>query len=236
MSELIMPALDAEVLKQKATEFALKGALQAIENFYTGYNSPYKKQIEDDLQAKGVSDTINLPDIMALISEKISKEMDIIANKAIATSFIPLVQKVLSRVDKEVKFSEILEKFIEVCGIESRYDCSVEVDKHPKYDWLSIELSHSGGAKHKFTLHTVYNRDENAKVKYQLLSLPEQHHTYGGKMTIRLEKATLEMPFCRDILMDEFVSYLAQLAIYNSHITMDVNDFEEEMFKEECHC
>jgi hypothetical protein len=45
----ILPVLNTEVLQEKATEFAMKGAIESIKEFYSGYNSPFRKQIEEQL-------------------------------------------------------------------------------------------------------------------------------------------------------------------------------------------
>ena len=44
--ENVIPVLDNNFIQEKANEFALKGAVECIKNYYTGYDSPYKKAIE----------------------------------------------------------------------------------------------------------------------------------------------------------------------------------------------
>ena len=43
------PVLDGEELSKKVNEFAMKGALKSIEEYYTGYNSPFMKAINEEL-------------------------------------------------------------------------------------------------------------------------------------------------------------------------------------------
>ena len=49
---------------------------------------------------------------------------------------------------------------------------------------------------------------------------------------------TLELPFTKDILKDEFMSYIARLVMSGSLIILDVEDFDDWMFPEDdgCHC
>ena len=48
--------------------------------------------------------------------------------------------------------------------------------------------------------------------------------------------ATLELPFTKGILEDEFTSFIARLDIGNNNIVFDVDDFDEDMFPQDDHC
>lgn len=60
----------------------------------------------------------------------------------------------------------------------------------------------------------------------------------NDKMKLSLDGgATLELPFVRSILENNFVRFCARLVIGNSNIVFDVTEFDEDMFPErECHC
>lgn len=45
-----LPELDAERLNEAAKEAAMKGALECINEYYTGYKSPFKKAITEELE------------------------------------------------------------------------------------------------------------------------------------------------------------------------------------------
>jgi hypothetical protein len=238
MKDQILPVLSTEVLQEKATEAAMKGAIQSIEEYYTGWNSPYKKMIEEQLSKTEISANLNLPDIVSIINESLSKEIDLIANTAVAKTFIPLVQRFLVREEKEVNFSEILKKFIEVSGAENSYDCEVDI-KESTHGWLDIELT-SEDQSYSVTLHQDYkSRNEEVK-KYCILSLPSEKPSntyYSQTMKVSLDGVTLEMPFVKDVLQDEFVSYIARLVMGKCLITMDCDSFDEDMFeRDECCC
>lgn len=233
----LMPVIDTELLQKKVNEAALKGALSTIEDFYTGYNSPYKKMIKEDLENKEIKHSFELPDIIATINDSLTSEIDRIANTAISKSFVPLVQRFLTRTDDDVKFSDILREFIE-CSPESDRDYfEVNVKKHEKYSWLDINLS-SEDKTYRLTLHSDYKSEKEGIVKYILLSLPYTDNSRNQTMKLSVENGvTLELPFTRDILKDNFTSYLARLVMSGSLITMDVTDFEDWMFPETgCRC
>lgn len=237
--ENLLPNLDLEVLQQRTNEAAMKGALQAIDEYYTGYNSPFKKAISEKLEGTTLSGGIDLPDIIALINEKLGKELDEIANTAIGKTFIPQLSSIIFRQPKEVKFSDILKEFIKAYDIsadDGRY-ASVDIKPGNVSDWLNVIIS-CGAHEHTITLHSVFETKKDAAPKRQLLSLPYKYRSisdYGQKMKLILpeERAELELPFSRSVLDDKFCRYIAALVIGRSHIEMDCEDFEESMFQDD---
>ena len=142
-----------------------------------------------------------------------------------------MVQKFLTREAKELNFSDILKEFIEITDCEYD-DCSVEVAENKSYGWLDITLS-SGEKEYKLTLH----KDYEDKTKYSIHSLPGDYSKGNSTMKLTVDGAELEMPFTRDVLQDNFVSFVARLIIANTKITMDCKEFHENMFpQDECHC
>jgi hypothetical protein len=233
--EQILPILNTEVLQQKATEFAMLGAIKSIEEFYSSYNSPFRKQIDQQLSEQKIGSGIELPDIIALINESLTKEIDLIANTAVAKTFIPLVQKFLVREDKEIDFSEILIEFIKATEAEEFGDCEVFMEES-KYGWLDVDLKYNTNEKvYQICLHPDRNNEEGKPKKYKILSLPRDYNSkekYGGTMKLTINGGTLEMPFTKDVLHDDFTAYVARLVIGNCLITIDTEDFDEYMYDE----
>lgn len=233
--------LDLELLNQKAHEAAMKGAMETIENYYCKWNSPYREGIEQALKDKEIQFSFQLPDIVALINEKLTIEIDKIANRALAETFLPLVQRALVREDKEIEFSEILTEFIEAHSLDDNSEYECEVNKIDRYDWLEVMLT-AGDKKYSMTFHQTYesreNKDTGRNKKYHLLSLPTESHKYDYKetMELSLEGATLKIPFRRDALENNFTAFMARLIIGDCQITMNVDDFEDDMFDDDCHC
>ncbi|MGN7818823.1 hypothetical protein ACTJJB_01765 [Chitinophaga sp. 22536] len=233
----ILPTLDMAVLQEKANEYAMKGAIEKIKEYYTGYDSPFKKEISRVLEAQQVGVCFELPDIIARINEGLTNEIDKIANQAIAQTFVPMVSKFLTRADKEVKFSDILRFFIEYVDDKESYpyDYNASVNEDSKYGWLNVELS-GPGKNVKFTLHES-RRNKESKT-YSALSLP---HTYGSQsryetMTLSDNGSELKIPFTPNVLRDEFTGYMARLVLSQSEIVIDTTEFDDSMFPERCHC
>lgn len=235
----IVPKIDINELQKKANEFAQNGAIATIKDFYTGYNSPYKKSIEEHLQHKGVNHSFDLPDIVAALNDGISKEIDKIANAAIAETFIPMAAELLTRAPAKMNFSEVLKKFIEIGYYDwKEYDSNdfnVEISEpEGSFMYLSIfggddKYEHLGLHNHKGT------REEP---KWSFFTLPRDHTShFQHKMKLTVEGAVLEMPFVPSVLHDRFKSFIASLIIAKTEITFDVADFNEDMFpQDECHC
>ncbi len=251
-TNVILPVLNTEDLQKKANEYAQKGAEDAIKEFYTGYNSPYKKAIEDSLKGKAIGSSIDIPDIIGILNTSISQEIDLIANNAISKTFIPLVQRFLTREDTEIKLSDMMEEFIRSCDFDhNENDMDDYIIEIKKDDGSFLYLEMSDGKK-TYEIHFMLksNRGETPKV-YEMYTLPYfraesstskfsyRTHSTEKVMKISLDGgATLELPFTTGVLEDEFTSYVARLIICKSKITFDKTEFDSDMFpeRERCHC
>ena len=232
----ILPVLDLKVLKEKANEAAMKGAIKSIEEYYTGYDSPFKKKITEELKKTEIGFGLKLPDIIALINDSLSKEIELIAHKAVAESYVPMVQGFLTRAEKEVKFSEILQQFVQsIYGIHYN-ECSCTITKS-SHGWLEVKLS-SEKKKYNLTLHKhdEYGKPKAKVQKYQFLGLPYDQSSYDRNMELTCEGGTLKIPFSQHSLQDKFISFIGTMIIAGSVITMDCDGFDEEMFPQECYC
>jgi len=247
-AKVILPILDTEALQKKANDYAQKGAEKALEDFYTGYDSPYKKALIENLQNKGIDANFNIPDIIGMLNDRLTQEIDIIANTAISKTFIPLVKEFLTREESEIKFSQILEKFIE--HSEFKYDDDLDMDDY------TVEKIEDTGKSYRSSFFQY--QISNGKIGYELrfykngegttiMSLPymlsengKYYRNYESKQTMKISLdggASLELPFTKGILEDSFVSFIARLVIGNSKIIFDVTEFDEDMFpKDECNC
>jgi hypothetical protein len=234
----ITAQVDSKVLQEKANEFAQKGAIKALEEYYTGYNSPYVKAIRDALDAKSISCMFDLPDIIGLINNHLSAEIDALANEAIAKTYIPMVREMLVREERAMTFSDFLRECIKLSDMSTdiRYEnSSLSCEKHQEHGWYSIRLS-LGENNYSMTLHECIGKEE--KGCYQFLSLPNIHDdSYPRRvMSLKVEGAVLEIPFASGLLKDRVYSFIARLLLCKTLFKMDVTYLEEDMFPSHCHC
>lgn len=230
--QLETPTIDVEKLQNKANEAAEAAYLKCIQDYYTGYNSPFKKKIEAELSEKSISWTMELPDIVARINEALSNEIDAIANRAVAESYIPYMSEMLTRVDKYIDLSTILKEIVDELKDEDcdEHDFSFKsYEEDSEYGWLRCELT-TPHCNYEFTLHTG---DDG---RYQILSFPykiDLHHK-RSTMTIKRDDVSIEMPFTTDILKDKVMRLFMNLMLSKSQIKMDSEVIREEWFYNDC--
>ncbi len=230
-----IPVLDSAILQERTNEFAMKGAIKCIEDYYNGYDSPFKNALKKHMNEKEISPCFDLPDIIATINDSLRNEIDKIANAAVAKTFIPLVANLLTREEKEIKFSDILKKFISIHSMDGESDFSLSLEENQNHRWLEMTIK-SAENRYELTLHTDYKTEKEKEVKYQILTLPRDTSRSRQLMKLTIGGSELEMPFTKDVLQDEFTAYIARLVISNSIITMDYKDFQDDMFEDDCRC
>lgn len=225
--------INQDQLKEAIDKAALKGAVDVINDYYTGYNSPYKKALKEELEKKTINLIgLNLPDIIGLINDKMKQEIEVIANNAVAQTYLPMLQNSIFRHEKEVNFSEIIKKLIKVHDIDysNQDDWEIIIDESKEYKWLNISIEENKKKLYRFTMHY---RKENEK--YIILSLPRNDGEWI-KYTNEETKTQVEIPMLPDFLSDEVNSLIASLIISGSEIELDCEGFEDWMFDEKCHC
>lgn len=240
MGNLEQPKIDIKSIQERANAAAEKAYLKEIEEYYTSYNSPYRRLIEEELNKQKFHYGMKLPNIMGKLNEALSKEIDTIANNAIANSYIPMVSNALVGLDKEITLSFLLKEIIKELEPERDVfdEFSFEFKKDKGYDWLNCEL-YTPEDNYYFTLHTSTTK-EGEKQKYQLLSFPRNKHKsgYNSNMIIYKDDVKIEMPFTPNILHDKVLNLFFKMMLSGSKITMDCDGFYEDMFPEQeyCHC
>jgi hypothetical protein len=248
MGNLEQPKINVEEIQEAANAAAKKAYLKAIEEYYTSYNSPYKKLIETELDKQKFSYSLELPDIMGQINKALSEEVDAIANTAIATSFIPKINKALRGLSKEINLSEVLKEIINELDLDTEdldtdeYRFSYSRDRGGKYGWLDCTLETPDNL-YEFILHNDGSIFDDLKpikdYKYSLSSLPSGSAMHEKKrMIVYKDDIKIEMPFTPGILSDVIMNVFFKLILGQCQITLDVDGFHEDMFpqEEDCHC
>jgi hypothetical protein len=243
MESLETPKVDVKEIQAAANAAAKKAYLIEIDNYYTSYESPYKKLIRAELQKQEFKYNMELPHILDKINSALAEEVDAIANRAIASTYIPKVSEILVSIDKKQKMSEILKMIIQ--EIEPERDVFDEFhfsyEKDNNHGWLSCEMG-TPDSYYEFTLHTVSAHKKNADDvdRYQLLSFPYNKYKtgYNSKMIVYKDDIKIEMPFTPNILQDKVLGVFFKVMLAGCFIEMDVRGFDEDMFPEEenCHC
>lgn len=233
--EALIPVLDVKVLQEKTTEAAMAGAVKAINEYYTGYNSPFMKKIQGDLQGKVIGN-FELPDVLALINDGISKQIDAIANNAVAQSFVPMVTRLLTRMKNDVTTRDILEEFVKYKkDANSNFDISdyeCEIKRQESYSWHNMKIFQDGNELYSITLHDPWDSEKKEGItSCKIFNLPYVMHG-EMKQTMKLsvnDGVMLEMPFTTDVISNKFMSYIARIIISGVRVKITSTDFDEDM-------
>ena len=247
MESLQQPKIDIQEIQNAANAAAKKAYLKAIEDYYTSYNSPYKEMINENLKKQEFKYNLELPDVISKINDALSSEIDAIANNCIATSFIPKISEALVGFKKEINLSEILQEIINELEPDMSkvdiydYNFTFSRNENKKYGWLDCTISTPDNT-YEFTLHNDGSYfDKELKpiknYKYSLLSMPGDR-TGGAskKMTIYKDDIKIEMPFTPNILSDKIMNIFFKIMLGGCNITIDIDDFCEDMFPSDEHC
>ena len=254
--ENITPKIDAQLLQEKANEYAMKGLIKEIEEYYTSYSSPWRKQVQEELKNKTLNFSLELPDVTAMLNDLLTEKMQMIATESINKVIIPDFKRLLTKAKEEMNFSEILTKFVELKNFndlhfrDNDFEPSVLVEKNKKYDWYEVEISYNDymGRKqlYEFTMHERQDKDKDEngnlmKKYYKILGNPSYNDSagYGEKIVIKGEGSIrAEVPMTKQYLSDDFIQFLINIVLAQSKIYLDVDSFEYldiPMYNCECH-
>jgi len=231
--------LDEEKLQKAAEDAAMRGAIKEIEDYYTGYDSPFRKSVKKKLESMAPSIHFELPDILGLINDKLANEIDKIANNFVNHSVVQNVTSILVGVDKDLKLSDVFRDCIKEADLTLDEDSvSFGYEKHTDHGWLSCDLQ-LGDKNYQFTLHEFKHEDK--PTTYKILSTPRLRSDYssrsGSTYKVTAGNAVVELPYISNIVADKVITYLTRLIISGTNITVDCDGISDDMFPErECFC
>lgn len=202
--------LDQELLQKKANEFAEQAFLEELKNYYSGYNSPFRKTLQAEFQKKEVSVHFELPDILQTINDAISKEHEEIIKNFIDSTVLVDLRRSLKLQPKEILFSEFLKEVMEA---DFNYD----------YDYLDdYEVEHDMSRNRSCTIKISY---KNQKIEVRLQNFDgEQGYKFVGNPYISSTNS-------QSGILNRIQSYLLSLLISGTYITKFDVDYFDEIFE-----
>lgn len=230
--------LDEQKLQELAEKYAMEGAEKAIKEFYTGYHSEYMKQVEKVCQDRMPSIYFDPVDITAEINKAIKQRITAIANEAVAKTYIPLIERMLTKTPNNLMTSGMLFQEYGNYVKEREGDdfCAGYLEIRVETDVYFTKLIFGYDGNDEFRLYLSeagYDQDGKKKL-YMTHSLPSDcnYKNDGSRMmTLHLGNGRrLEMPFVPDALNNSFVRSCAQAVIYQTKIVID---YHHEYYNEE---
>lgn len=230
--------LNEQKLQEAAEKYAIKGAEEAIKEFFTGYKSPFMEEVKKQLEEKvETSIFFNLASMTAAINQAMNDKISEMANTVVAQTFLPMLNNLLSEERKQVvSTQDLYQHFGDTMKEDDGEDFDEEYLELQMKDGLSIYNIHKtlyflyrGDCKYELSLMSCSDpkTDEDGNTLFHITSLPgssiyrRDSYPRERQMRIRLnEGATLEMPFVPDVLRDEFMRYVAGLLLCNTKITL----------------
>lgn len=231
--------LDDKKLQEMAEQYAMKGAEQAIKDFYTGYQSPFMEEVQRQLKERLETNLFfELPTMTAAINQALNDKISEMANTVVASTFIPMINRMFTGERKAVVTTQdLFEHFGDAMkeDLDDEFDAELlelQVGKSngTVYEHRDLYFCYDNDKKYELSLMSSSREpkaDDKGNIYYIITSLPGcgqyRLDTYPRErqMRIRLnEGATLEMPFTPDVLRDEFMRFVANLLICNSKVVI----------------
>lgn len=229
--KITAPVLDKDIIQKAAQEAATKAALREIEDYYCGFDSPYRKQLREYLQKNAPSTRLELPEFSELLSKSLSAEIENIVNKKCVESFAQEIRKAFSHLKEESDGTILLTTLAEdmmtyIDFDDSLYNNSFELEvrdgssSYLKDVYVTINED-DVEKKYKFTL--ISNGSDGT---YRVLSMPYTYddndlYTANKKITLKTEKCTVSFPMFSGVSNDHTLLVLARCIMFDAHIRID---------------
>lgn len=229
--KITAPVLDKDIIQKAAQEAATRAALREIEDYYCGFDSPYRKQLREYLHKNAPSTRLELPEFSELLSKSLSAEIENIVNKKCVESFAQEIRKAFSHLKEESDGTILLTTLAEdmmshIDFADSLYNNSFELEvrdgscSYLKDVYVTINEDDEE-KKYKFTL--MSNGSDGT---YRILSMPytsndNDLYTANKKITLKTEKCTISFPMFSGVSNDHTLLVLARCIMFDAHIRIN---------------
>ena len=225
------PVLDKDIIQKAAQEAATKAALREIEDYYCGFDSPYRKQLREYLQKNASSTRLELPNFSELLSKSLSAEIENIVNKKCVESFAQEIRRAFSHLKEESDGTILLTTLAEDMMTYIDFDDSLYNNS------FELEVRDGSCSYLKDVYVTINEDDEEKKYKftlmsngcdgtYRVLSMPYTYddndlYTANKKITLKTENCTISFPMFSGVSNDHTLLVLARCIMFDAHIRID---------------
>lgn len=229
--KITAPVLDKNIIQKAAQEAATRAALREIEDYYCGFDSPYRKQLREYLEKNAPSTRLELPEFSEMLSKSLSAEIENIVNKKCVESFAQEIRRAFSHLKEESDGTILLSTLAEdmmshIDFDDSDYDNSFELEvRDGSFNYFKdvyVTISEDDAEKkYKFTL--MSNGSDGT---YRVLSMPytsndNDLYTANKKITLETEKRTISFPMFSGVSNDHTLLALARCIMFDARIRID---------------
>ena len=229
---IVTPVLDVAKLQEIANEAAMEAATKEIKDYYGGYSSPFRKQIQQYLKESVPSPKIEIPNIVEEIQKSLVGEVEKIAKEMSIKNCISALRKGITHLpledDGSIKLSKVFDEMKRDIDIENGewIEADVKEDGFGTFKWLKVILTikkeDCEEKRLEFTLHDNDNDDKHPNTKI-VLSMPYHIDRWeNAKIKIKdNEGLEIEMPMFHGLANDPILLTIAKLVMYRTPVVVD---------------
>ena len=233
---IVTPVLDIAKLQEVANQAAMESAIKEIKDYYGGYCSPFRKQIQDYLKENVPSPKIEIPNIVEEVQNSIVGEVEKIAKELSIKNCISALRKGITHLplenDGTIKLSSVFNEMAKNIDTENGewFEARVKEDSFAFSRWLNVTLTiKKEDCDEKSLEFTLYDNDldkEHPNTK-KVLSMPyhsDKHENVKVKAKDS-EGLEIEIPMFHGLAKDPFLLTIAKLVMYRTPVVVDVKNY-----------
>lgn len=233
----------SEELKKDVIEAARVGIKKEITEYFTGYSSPFRKQVQEYLQKNIPMARFSLPSYAEIVNKEIIAEIDKMAAQTCISTFCKSFRKVLSGIPTEedgtVKLSRLLDKVYDNCEFSQYGDgITLEFDDDQEYGAFirdGVLTIIEDGEERKLDICLMKVEAKISENRYNVFRIPNQGSSYGRtakSILIKEKDRTIEIPSYDSVFSDMAALPFASCVILNIPIIIDVNDYNRDFIED----
>lgn len=236
-NEIVAPVLNIAELQEVANKAAMDAAKSAINSFYNGYNSPFKKAVEEYLENNVPSIHFELPNLMEEVQKALLGEIERFSNETNIKNCVAALRKGLTRLpleeDGSIKLSSVFEEMEYEIDTENGDYIEAEVSEAEEpYRWMDVNICIHKGDDEKNIQMTLHRNEKYIDGEFVdsgttvLLSMPySRYDSKTAKIKIKDHDAEIEMPIFHGLADNYVLMTIAKLVMYKTPIVVDCKDY-----------
>lgn len=227
--------IDQEEIKKAATEAARKAILKEVNDFFTGYDSPFRKEVRKYLEANQPPVTFQLPEFAEIINKGLTEEIDNLCSEIGIKKYAHTLRQALTNVpvreDGTITITDLGNMLYEKAFMDEYGDkvsLKVEDENYKGYPKVTLSLTEDGeDNEYQFGLCAIDLATVDENPLYHVMSMPHSRNSYSNIRIKNAEGVKIEIPSFAGVGSDSILAVIASLLIHNIPIRRDTDWYEK---------
>lgn len=235
-----------EAIQKVANEAATKAVIEEVNNFYTGYNSPYRKQVKEWLAQNAPSLMLELPEFGELVQQSLKAEIDKIVKTISIENYARAIREDLSHQnlneDGTLNITELCEAACDYAELDDHYDdgddsVDMEITDDNTYGRkkrVTIKIVRDGDEK-EFNF-SLYPHDNKQEEQWQIIGMPyatREDGLYYDKVRVHTpDKLTIELPGYCGVSDNKLLMAIARCVMFRTPIRINKSWFSRSRYND----